>query len=121
METAERRHLYELGFKVLMALMRCALFAFCVFIMGDTIKPFAGKVSYADLRLIFKADVGRYLGWAICIVFGGSGMVWGIIERELRRREVKRLTRQKIELESRLDPNRTSSGLNSNGENDEEE
>lgn len=43
-------------------------------------------------------------------------MLYGLFERELRRRKTKYLQDRIIKLEERLDPNRESSGLTPRGE-----
>ncbi len=57
----------------------------------------------------FKIDV--LLGWAV----GLGGMTWGYLERKSKMRDRKTKDERIIELEKRLDPSRTSSGLTPNG------
>lgn len=48
----------------------------------------------------------------LTIAFG----LWAIIERSLRKRKTVKLTKRIEELETKIDPQRTSSGLLSTGE-----
>lgn len=50
--------------------------------------------------------------WALTTVFA----LWAILERSLRKRKTKKLTKRIEHLETKLDPQRTSSGLLSTGD-----
>jgi hypothetical protein len=53
--------------------------------------------------------------FALTITLAGACAVWAVAERILRQRAVGRLGARNAELERRLDPNRTTSGLTVNG------
>ena len=76
----------------------------------------SGTTTIADIGLGFRlfADirVSQVLSWLLTV--GGIG--YGLSERQLRRRTIKRLQGRIIEGEKRIDPERTSSRLTARGE-----
>ncbi|NBB84255.1 MAG: hypothetical protein GVY28_12725 [Alphaproteobacteria bacterium] len=80
------------------------------------IEALAGEQTRASLLLSFfssnTAGVAISVSWAGTIAFGGIAFR----ERKLRQRTIERLTKRIHELESRIDSQRTSSGLTPTGE-----
>jgi hypothetical protein len=74
----------------------------------------AGHHTFADIGIRVLADVR--VSEAVAWIFGGSGVAYGMRQRKLRRDTVERLANRNIELEKRLDPNRTSSQLTPRGD-----
>jgi hypothetical protein len=74
---------------------------------------FAGRDTAAtfSLSVITKLQADRWFAY----LFGAGGVGYGLVERRLRRRNIKRLTKHTEELEKRIDPERTSSGLTPEG------
>lgn len=79
----------------------------------DVLVAFAGKHTDASLAFRFLANLQADRWFAY--LFGVFGAGYGIAERRLKRRTIRRLTARTEELELRLDPNRTSSGLTPQG------
>jgi hypothetical protein len=73
----------------------------------------AGKTTLASLVLSVLANAK--VSDCICLLFGGGGAVYGVAQRQLRRRAIKRLTGRPKELEVAIDPNRSSSELTARG------
>jgi hypothetical protein len=79
-----------------------------------TVHDLAGKQSLAGFTLRFFADVrpNEIIAWALALL----GWVFGIEAQRLRRNVTERLTFRIQELEQRLDPGRTTSGLTPRGQ-----
>ncbi len=88
------------------------LIAFFAF---KAIEALAGRATSVSvfLRLILDALID--LKFALTITLAGACAAWAVAERILRQRAVGRLGARNAELERRLDPNRTTSGLTMNG------
>jgi hypothetical protein len=99
------------------ALGRTALIVGAVILLGryarDVLVAFAGKETAANLALslIVNLQADRWIAY----LFGLAGVGYGAVERRLRRRNIKRLTEHTAEVETRLHPARTSSGLTPEG------
>lgn len=76
----------------------------------------AGSTTTANIGLSVIGDVK--LSDVFGMVFGGSGVAYGLAQRRLRRKAIKNTEERIKELESRIDPGRTSSGLTSMGDTD---
>ena len=88
----------------------------------------AGKETNANLNLsvdagtkiyvefFSKLDSSKY-AWLIAVI----GILYGLFERELRRRKTAYLQNRITKLEKMIDPNRESSGLTARGETNRED
>ena len=79
-----------------------------------SIDALAGETTYLE---VFNSVTVELLSkslpwWAVTTVFA----LWAILERSLRKRKTKKLTKRIERLETKLDPQRTSSGLVSTGD-----
>lgn len=79
-----------------------------------SIDALAGETTYLE---VFNSVTVELLSkslpwWAVTTVFA----LWAILERSLRKRKTKKLTKRIERLETKLDPQRTSSGLLSTGD-----
>ncbi len=79
----------------------------------DVLIAFAGKETAANLALslIVNLQADRWFAY----LFGVAGTGYGIVQRQLRRRNIRRMTGHNAEVEERLHPGRTSSGLTPEG------
>ena len=79
----------------------------------------AGKTTIADLKLV--SPLGDFVisrTW-VCLAlgaFGVLGIVYGLLERALRKNLIKHLGNRFRKQEQVIDPNRSSSGLTEEGE-----
>jgi hypothetical protein len=73
----------------------------------------AGRSTFAQIgiNLLGNLKVSR----GIIALLTGSGWVYGLGQRSLRRKNIERLAPAKNEVEKRIDKNRTSSNLTSRG------
>ena len=74
-----------------------------------------------DASLVVKMMLGLSADRWIAYAVGVAGTAFGLKERRLKRRDIKRLSRRTNDLESRLDPNRTSSELLPDGRTREDD
>ncbi len=84
-----------------------------------SVKELAGKTTIADFLFQYFTRESRYhwLPWVLVALF----FVWAILERSLRLKKVASMQKHILELEKRLDPNRTSSMLTHKGETNPED
>jgi hypothetical protein len=73
----------------------------------------AGRSTFADIVVRFLANL-KVSDGILYLVTGGS-ICYGVGQRYLRRRHIKRVVPAKNRLERMLDPNRSSSGLTPKG------
>jgi hypothetical protein len=101
----------------LAALGRTGFFVLAVLGLGaytrDVLVAFAGKETAANLviSLIVNLQADRWVAYVV----GALGLGYGAVERHVRQRNIRRLTAHTEELEKRLYPGRTSSGLTPKG------
>jgi hypothetical protein len=103
------------GFRTLRTLIWALTVAFIFYTASRSVEALAGhdtKLSVA-LSVIFDALVD--LKFVFAISLAGAGVAWGVIERAVRLRKVDYMQGRIKELEERIDPNRTSSGLTTRG------
>jgi hypothetical protein len=74
----------------------------------------SGQTTSVAVSLILNALVD--LKFVLSIALTGAACAWAVIERALRHRKVDRMQERLKELETRLDPGRSSSGLTTRGE-----
>ena len=112
-----RFRLFVRGIDGLFALFRTvAIIVGVVLIAGfarDVLVAFAGKETAANLALslIVNLQADRWLAY----LFGAGGVGYGVRQRQLRRRNISRITGHNAEVEKRLHPGRSSSGLTPEG------
>ena len=90
-------------------------FGVCIvsFIGYLCIKELAGKTTMAEIFLQF---IGKaYVSQCVMGLFGTCGIAYGIGQRNLRRKTVRRLEGRLSNLEAGIDPGRSSSHLDSEG------
>lgn len=95
-------------------LIRWGAVAFLGWIVYKCVAVMAGHTTIADIGVRFLGDVR--ISEALAWVFGAGGVSYGLGQRSLRRRNIRRLTPRTEALEKRLDPRRTSSQLTDTGE-----
>jgi hypothetical protein len=73
----------------------------------------AGKETLADVAIRFLGNLK--VSESIAYLLGTGGVIYGAAQRQLRRRNIRRLVQAKNDLEKWIDPGRTSSGLKDDG------
>src|SRR5580704_11195249 len=87
--------------------IRCGTIVACVGLVYLSILALAGKVTLASIGVRLLGDI-RVSDSIMGVLTGGS-ILYGVGQRQLRHRAVKRLAQEKNDLERRLDPTRSSS------------
>lgn len=76
----------------------------------------AGRTTLADIGIdvsvIANENVGQLLAW----LTGAGGIIYGLAQRRLRRRTIHRLQGRIRDLETQIDPGRTSSSITTTGQ-----
>jgi len=85
----------------------------CVRYRYFSVVALAGKSTFADVG--FRILGNLKISEGISYIFGASGVLYGVGQRQLRRRNIERIVPLKNKLEKILDPKRTSSSLTSKG------
>jgi hypothetical protein len=75
----------------------------------------AGQETHADLALSYFVSSPSGLTVSVSVCLNVLCLGYGLRERTLRHRTLARYRNRNAELERRLDPNRTSSGLTAEG------
>lgn len=82
-----------------------------VYFGGNILAPLAGENTALSLGISLLAD----LKLSVAITLAGGAAVWAVVERALRHRKTEYLQRRIKELETMIDPGRSSSGLTEEG------
>ena len=107
--------------KVLSLLIKWGAILGCVFVVGDTVKAFAGEVTLADIGVSLITDIkADVLKW-IFLIWGGGATAYGIAQRRLRKKNTQYLAPRNTELEKIIDTDRTSSQLPPTGSTREDD
>jgi hypothetical protein len=112
-----RFRLFVRGIDGLFALFRTVTIIVGVVLIAryarDVLVAFAGKETAANLALslIVNLQADRWFAY----LFGLAGAGYGVAQRQLRRRNIRRMTGHNAEVEKRLHPGRSSSGLTPEG------
>jgi hypothetical protein len=90
---------------------------FIVWRVGLAIESLAGRATMADFGVFLYADLkaNTVFSHIVMGVLGLGGASYGLRERAQKRKEIKRLGNRVVDVEKRLDPNRSSSGLTIDG------
>lgn len=101
------------GWKTLRTLIKYGAYCIFAYFAYRAVASLAGQQTnlFVSLALQIAADVKFAL--TITIAIGAAG--WAMIERYLRKKDMKRLHPRVKELEQIIDPNRSSSNLTPSG------
>ena len=111
--------------KVVTTLIKYGVFLGIAYYGWRSIDSLAGKNTTADISVNGSAGLDipgtSILAWPVLaavlgIAIGGAGLLYGHHQRKLRGDTVERLQDRIKELESAIDPNRSSSNLTARGE-----
>ncbi|HEY6351133.1 MAG TPA: hypothetical protein VI636_17145 [Candidatus Angelobacter sp.] len=82
-------------------------------LLAFMVSRLAGKMTLAQIGMSFFGDIR--VSQAVAYMFGILGGGYGLLERRLRHRKTKNMAGHMAELEKKIDPGRTSSGLDPKG------
>ena len=101
--------------KTVRSTVKWAAIAFFGYEAAHTIQSFAGHETGVTIAISawLQTKVGLTVGGSLTI--GGLGIAYGNWQARLRRRAVTRMGSRPRELESQIDPGRSSSGLMQDG------
>ena len=88
--------------------------AFCGYLAVASV---AGKTTHFSGTLTYAVSAGKVLPWIVTVF----AVIWAVNEQRLRRQKTITMARRIKSLETRLDPNVSSSGLTPDGETPPEE
>lgn len=111
---------YQLSFKrldavteIIKTLIQCGTLVAIMYFIYLCAEAFAGKSTFANVGIRVLGNIKVSDG--IIAFVAGSGWIFGLGQRSLRRKNIERIVSQKNALETLLDPNRTSSNLTPRG------
>jgi len=104
-------HIWEWSFRTIWMVIRAIFWAVLAYVVYLAIQELAGKTTVAQFIIEgFSKHTGKIEFFAFVLV-----VVWALVERQLRRRKVRYLSRRLQECEQSIDPERTSSGIHETG------
>ncbi len=109
-----RLYIIDRAFDIVRLVLFLSFAGFVVYRTGLTIQAFAGKTTDADVLIGFISG-GSGITITISATLNLGLLMWGLGERRLRGRLIRQFAERPRELEHRLDPNRSSSGLTPDG------
>jgi hypothetical protein len=86
---------------------------FCVYVAFSAATKFAGQSTSVAISLILTALFD--LKFVFSFALAGAACAWAAAERALRHRKVEQMQGRLKQLETQIDPNRSSSGLTTQG------
>jgi len=101
----------ELAATVARISIPCAAAVAIAWLVTGSVGKLAGQYTYADIGVRFVSDFKLTISY----VLTGAAAAWALLERKLKGDTIKRLSARNQELEKRIDPDRTSSGLSERG------
>lgn len=104
-------HRTEQWFGLARTAIRTAGWVAAVYFLQFTVEPLAGHETLVSLKLALLGD----LKFAATITLAGATTAWAVVERILRQRKTEYFQGRIKELESKVDPGRTSSKLTPKG------
>jgi hypothetical protein len=100
-------------YRLARSVARYALAAFIVWQARLAVDALAGQTTSVDVAAVL--GVFTDLRVTVSLTLAGGAAAWAVVERKLRQRVIVRMHSRIQELEGRLDPGRSSSGLTTKG------
>jgi len=100
--------------KVAETLIRYGCIAGIVYWVSHSVELLAGKQTAADIGIKFLANVT--ISETVAWIFGVGGVGYGMRQRKLRREDTKQMGARLSKYETKIDPQRSSSKLESQGD-----
>lgn len=108
-EVAER-------YTTLRTVIRTCGFVAVFYFFFQCLEQFAGASTQMNVSVSFIVRAVAELKFALAITLTGAACAWAAVERMLRKRAIANLGGRIVELETVIDPARSSSGLTQWGE-----
>lgn len=102
-------HLY----KLIGLTIRCVLIGYCAHEAQIALSNLAG--SSTNLSMLMSLSANKDLVDIASLAFGGAGITYGVRERRAKRRVIEHQGNRIKDLETDVDPERSSSGLSEDG------
>ena len=93
--------------------MVCGTTSLVFYFLREVFLAYAGQSTLANVAI--SVVTGVRIEAAISYAIGGGGILYGLRQRQLRQRNIERLTARILVLERQNDPYRSSSGLTPRG------
>jgi hypothetical protein len=105
--------------RIVIGFLKYGSVCFISFMLYLSIHSLSGKITLANIGFNLLADLrGRDI---ILLFLGLTGIGYGLAQRNLRRRQLKKSAERIAKLEAMIDPRRTSSLLTPNGKTRKED
>lgn len=99
---------------IALVLIKYGTAALIVLLTAGAIKTLAGQTTTTDIGIRLFTDLKISEGLAY--LFGGGGVLYGYSRRRQQRKYSREVGQRLAEMETSIDPNRTSSGLTPTGD-----
>ena len=107
--------------KVGVALVRWTGICFCGYQASLVLIAWSGETTMADVTVALKATGFSGAAAGLGVLVGVAGLIYGKVQARLRRETIRQFEARVRELETTLDPGRSSSGLTTSGDTPPEE
>jgi hypothetical protein len=114
MTERERLHLVARIFDLTKDLIRALLLGWIFWTIYLDVRELAGKQT--DASFFFKYFVSKENDYALPWLVAVVTIAWALLERRFRKHKTQQLTARLQEMERRLDPKRSTSGLMPTGD-----
>ena len=109
-------HRYEIVFRLMTSLIRWAGLGVIAYLTYKTVDTLAGQITIADIGVELGRTPSPRVSQVLMALLTGLAIAYGFFQRNLRKNTVERLQKRIQELETGIDPNRTSSNLTPRGD-----
>ena len=107
--------------RVGVALVRWTGICFCAYQASLVLIAWSGDTTIADVTVALKATGPSGTAAGLGVLVGVAGLIYGKVQAWLRRETIREFESRVRELETMLDPGRSSSGLTTSGDTPPEE
>ena len=116
-ESQERVQLYATDqlYRTIRTAIRGGVAVAIFYFAFHAVEALAGQDTNLSVAMTLVLSAFADFRFAFAITLGGAGAAWAMVERSLRHRKVDYMQGRIKELEGRLDPSRSSSGLTTAG------
>jgi hypothetical protein len=106
---------WDYGYRITRVLAKFGTYSFCAYCIYQSIVALAGTSTDLAVSIWLWLETSRGFTISASLTIAALAMIYGWGERSLRQRTVARLQKRLRELEKKIDPERSSSGLTPHG------